>query len=134
MEDTGAYVFVSTDFRYVNHGNRSLENNFYLIEPSRAVLRRKRFIRDFTGYIAPTTMDIPLLYCLTECYSGAYISQRNKRMAAMYQIELLHMRSSRIDTAKTKRTTVGETYCYVVIDNRDIWKSLVPLVRMTYFA
>lgn len=124
------YDISPSEFRYKHFGDRSLDN-FYLVKDKKRQFHRQRNVSVEDCYYAPTTYETPLLYELCSLYNTAYMNQRKKRMANLYQIELRTLSHSKMWSMHN--STFQKHVIYDVWDSRDIWYDLIPAQRMAFF-
>lgn len=126
------YDISPSDFTYKRFRDRTLDN-FYLIKHNRGQFHRSRSISVESYYATPDSYEKPLLVELCALYDMACVSQRRKRMANLYQIEVRTITRSKIRKNSEHLSSFQKHIIYDVWDRKDIWEDLIVAQRMAFF-
>ena len=126
------YDISPSTFTYKHFRDRTLDN-FYLIKDNRRQFHRSRSVSVESYYATPSTYEKPLLVELCALYDTAYMNQRRKRMANLYQIEVRTISHSMIDGVGEHSSSFQRHITYDVWDKEDIWDALIVAQRMAFF-
>ena len=126
------YDISPSDFAYKHFRDRTLDN-FYLIKDNRRQLHRTRNMSFAAYYATPDSYEKPLLVELCALYDTAYMNQRRKRMANLYQIEVRVIAHSKICGNSERLSSFQKHIVYDVWDGKDIWEDLIVAQRMAFF-
>ena len=126
------YDISPSDFAYKHLRDRTFDN-FYLIKDNRRQFHRTRRVSVESYYATPSSYEKPLLFELCALYDTAYMNQRRKRMANLYQIEVRTISHSTIGGTGERSSSFQRHVTYDVWDRKDIWEDLIVAQRMAFF-